>query len=95
MPLWGEGHDCTLATLSEKSMDESEQLKRVLRETVELRAELERLRNATAASSQISALPERHQSVLESARETLDVLTRLNVELRKSLKVSIRPGLTL
>lgn len=76
-------------------MDESKQLKRVLREIVELRGELERLRNAPTASSQISALPERHQSVLESARETIDVLTRLNVELRKSLKVSTRPGLTL
>jgi len=88
-------------------MNEVEQLKRVLRGVAELRAELERLRNSPMAPSQTSALPEsvhdhlhqldmtagpsEDQAMLESARDTTEVLTRLNVELRKSLNVWLGP----
>jgi len=76
-------------------MNELEQLKRVLNEVAELRAELEELQKCPSEPSQISALPEiirdyLHQldeTVLESARETIEVLARLNLELRKSLDV--------
>ena len=76
-------------------MNELEQLKRVLNEVAELRAELEELQKCPSEPSQISALPEivqdyLHQldeTVLESAHETIEVLARLNLELRKSLNV--------
>ena len=100
--LWGQLSGCNLAATS---MNELMQLKRVLREVATLRAELIRVRNCPPASSQIIALPDKtdslhklntltdpleNQAALESALETIEVLTRLNVELRKSL--NIRPG---
>jgi len=87
-------------------MSELQQLKRVLRDVAELRAELERLRNCPSGSSQIRGLPAKvrdylHQfdnlagpieeAILESARETIEALTRLNVELRKSLNSPLGP----
>jgi hypothetical protein len=69
---------------------------------------LERLRGCSSANCQMKALPEEVQdylhlldtitdpaedeAVLESARETIEVLTKLNLELRKSLNVPPRPG---
>jgi hypothetical protein len=88
-------------------MGELERLKLVLCEVAELRSELERLRKCPSDSSRISGLPENvqdylHQvdnitepmedeAILESARETIEALTRLNVELRKSLNPPLGP----
>ena len=82
-------------------MNELEQLKRVLSEVAQLRTELERLWK-NSSPSQLDTLPDlpqresttdsiEDQAVLESARETIEVLAKLNVELRKSLNVRIRP----
>jgi hypothetical protein len=81
-------------------MNELEQLKRALSEIAELRAELER-RWKNSSPTQLDTLSDLHRretttgpvedpAVRESARETIEALTKLNVELRKSLNV--RPG---
>jgi hypothetical protein len=78
-------------------MNELEQLKRILCEVAELRTELERLSRCSSLS-QLDSLPEittdpiEDPAVLESARETLEALTKLNVELRKSLNVVQKSG---
>jgi len=85
-------------------MNDLEQLKHVLCEVSELRAALERFWKCPS-SSQLDTLPEKvhdylhqremttdpikNQAVLKSARETTEALTKLNVELRKSLNVQM------
>jgi hypothetical protein len=79
-------------------MNELQQLKRVLCEIAELRAELLR-RRKSSGETEIEALPRvraylyeldtpeatDEMAMLESTRETIKALTGLNVELRKSL----------
>jgi hypothetical protein len=78
-------------------MNELQQLKRVLCEVAELRTELERLWKCASPSQRdflpaMTTDPIEDPAVLENARETIEALTKLNVELRKSLNVVQKSG---
>ena len=86
-------------------MNELEQFKRVLSAVSELRSKLEGL--VSSPASQLDIVPDKVRAylhhletttdptedpaILESARETIEALTKLNMELRKSLNVRMGP----
>jgi len=77
-------------------MKELERLKRVLREIVEVRAGLERLRKSSPPPESdilrgTTTVSKEDQALVENARATIAALTKLNVALRKSLNRQIGP----